>query len=119
MKRIQKDELYQHLNDFLKSKGVELKEGSYTQKIQKGCALLSDAVNLGQKGFARAKAGIDSKLEQMRQVIHEKTAPRPSANSPKASEPAARSEVLSRPGSAKKPVSARKRKAPQRRQPRS
>jgi hypothetical protein len=88
MNRIEKDELYQHLNDFLKLKGVELKQGSYTDKIQKGCALLSDAVNLGQKGFAQAKVEIDKKLEEMRQVIHAKTAPKAPSNPPGPVKPA-------------------------------
>ena len=75
MKTLEKDELYQHLHGFLKTKGVELKEGSYSQSIQKGCALLSDAINVSQQGLTRAKVEIDKKLDQLRQVIHEKTAP--------------------------------------------
>jgi len=75
MKPIQKDELYKHLSQFLKNKGVELKEGSYTRGIHAGCSLLADAINLSQAGLDRAKAGLDKKLTQVRQVIHEKTAP--------------------------------------------
>ena len=78
MKPLEQDELYQHLSGFLKNKGVELKEGSYSRAIQKSCGLLVEAINLGQKGFGRAKVEIDKKLDQMRQVIHEKTAPKPS-----------------------------------------
>ena len=77
MKPIQKDELYDHVSGFLKGKGIELKEGSYAKGIQKGCTLLADAINLSQEGLSRAKVEVDKKLEQMRQVIHEKTAPRP------------------------------------------
>ncbi len=85
MKTIQRDELYEHLSGFLKSKGIELKEGSYTKGVQKGCTLLADAINLSQKGLNRAKGEVDKKLEQMRQVIHEKTAPKAkaAAQSPK------------------------------------
>jgi hypothetical protein len=85
MKPIQKDELYEHLSGFLKSKGVELKEGSYANGIQKGCTLLVEAINLSQKGLSRAKVEIDKKLDKMRQVIHEKTAPKtkPAAQSTK------------------------------------
>jgi hypothetical protein len=79
MKPIQKDELYKHLSHFLKSKGVELKEGSYTKGIHAGCSLLADAINLSQTGFERAKAGLDKKIGEVRQVIHQKTAPRPTA----------------------------------------
>ncbi len=82
MKSIQRDELYEHLSGFLKGKGIELKEGSYANRIQKGCTLLADAINLSQKGLSRAKGEIDKKLEQMRQVIHEKTAPKPKAAAP-------------------------------------
>jgi hypothetical protein len=74
MKALEKDELYQNLQTFLKAKGVELNEGSYAQKIQKSCWLLSDAINSSQQGLARAKTEIDKKLDQLRQVIHEKTA---------------------------------------------
>ena len=79
MKPIQKAELYEHLSQFLKAKGIEMKDGSYPTAIQKGCSFLADAINLSQKGIARAKGEIDRNLERMRQVIHEKTAPIPAA----------------------------------------
>lgn len=75
MKPIEKDELYQNLNSFLKTRGIELTDGSYANGIQKTCSLLADAINLGQQGFERAKTQFDKRLDQMRQVIHEKTAP--------------------------------------------
>ena len=83
MKPIQKQELYKHLSQFLKNKGVELKEGSYTRGIHAGCSLLADAINLSQAGFERAKAGLDKKVSQVRQVIHEKTAPKSASPPPK------------------------------------
>ncbi len=76
MKPIQKDELYDHLCQFLKAKGVEMKDGSYPTAIQKSCSFLADAINLSQKGITKAKAELDKNLERMRQVIHEKTAPK-------------------------------------------
>ena len=79
MKPIQKDEIYEHLNQFLKAKGVEMKDGSYPRGIQAGCSLLADAINLSQKGITRAKDEIDKNVERVRQVIHEKTAPKPAA----------------------------------------
>jgi hypothetical protein len=79
MKPIQKDELYEHLSQFLKAKGIEMKDGSYPAAIQKGCSFLADAINLSQKGIARAKVEVDKNLDRMRQVIHEKTAPKPAA----------------------------------------
>jgi len=75
MKTLEKDELYRNVQGFLKTKGVDLQEGSYAQKIQKSCHLLSEAINTGQQGLARAKSQVDKKLDQLRQVIHEKTAP--------------------------------------------
>lgn len=77
MKTIRKDELFEHLSGFLRSKGIDLKEGAYSHRIRQGCNLLADAVNLTQGGLAKAKAEIDDKLSRMRQVIHEKTAPKP------------------------------------------
>jgi hypothetical protein len=79
MRPIQKDELYDHLSKFLKAKGVEMKDGSYPRGIQAGCSLLADAINLSQKGISRAKVEIDKNLQRMREVIHEKTAPQPTA----------------------------------------
>jgi hypothetical protein len=79
MKPIQKDELYAHLSQFLKAKGVEMKDGSYPQAVKKGCSILADAINLSQKGISRAKGEIDKNLDRMRQAIHEKTAPKAAA----------------------------------------
>jgi hypothetical protein len=81
MKRINEGELYQHLGDFLKAKGIELKEGSYTKRIQQGCALLSETINVSQTGLEKAKTKAEKKLGELRQVIHEKTAPKPPARS--------------------------------------
>ena len=87
MKTLEKDELYQNVNGFLKGKGVELTPGSYSQTIQKGCALLSDAINAGAHGLARAKGEVDKKLDQLRQVIHDKTAPPGTFTAPPRSAP--------------------------------
>ena len=77
MKRIEKAELYEHLSEFLKTKGIDLKEGSYTNFIHNGCKVLAEAVNLSQQGLDRARNGLNDKLDRMRRVIHEKTAPKP------------------------------------------
>jgi hypothetical protein len=79
MKPIDKNEIYNNLSNFLRSKGIELKDGSATQQLQKGCNILADSINLSQDGITRAKVEIDRKLDQMRQVIHEKTAPKSAA----------------------------------------
>ncbi len=79
MKAIDKNELYENLRGFLKAKGVTLEEGSYAHGIRNACSFLTDAINLGQKGVGRAKVEINAKVNQVRQVIHEKTAPRSTA----------------------------------------
>jgi hypothetical protein len=76
MKPLDKNEIYQNLTGFLKNRGIELKDGSYTKGIEKSCSLLTDAINLGQQGLERAKTEIDRQLDDMRQVIHQKTAPK-------------------------------------------
>jgi|ERR1035441_2020467 hypothetical protein len=79
MRPIQKDELYEHMSQFLKAKGIEMKDGTYPRSVKAGCSLLADAINLSQKSITLAKAEIDRNLERMRQVIHESTAPKPAA----------------------------------------
>jgi hypothetical protein len=76
MKRVERDELYENLRGFLKSKGIALDSGAYAQRIHQGCNLLADAINATQKTVARAKAEADKKLDQLRQSIHEATAPK-------------------------------------------
>jgi hypothetical protein len=82
MKKIEKDELYENLRGFLKSKGIALDDGTYTQRIHQGCNLLAEAINAAQKTVARARAEADKKLDELRQSIHEATAPQSSAASP-------------------------------------
>jgi len=77
MKTIKKDELFNSLGGFLKLKGIELNEGSYTTRIQQSCNLLSDAINATQKTVSKTKVKVDRALDQLRQTIHEKTAPAP------------------------------------------
>lgn len=76
MKSINNEELFAQISQFLKSKGIELQEGSYTHTIRKGCQVLADTINLGQQAVGRAKSGVEEKLEKVRQVLHQKTAPR-------------------------------------------
>jgi hypothetical protein len=105
MKPIQKDELYAHLTQFLKAKGVEMKDGSYPRGIQAGCSLLADAINLSQKGIKQAQAEINKNLERMREVIHEKTAPKSAAKpaaTPKAANPPKRKAQRKKAAAAKR-----------------
>jgi hypothetical protein len=93
MKKIKKDELYKNLSAFLQTKGVELKDGSITTRLQRGCSLLSDTINFAQGNLQKAKAQMDKKLDQMREVIHQKTAPKTSpAAKPSPANPRAKSK---------------------------
>ena len=77
MKTVKKDELFSHLGDFLKSKGIELKQGSYTSRIKQGCNLLADAINATGETVSKTKVEMDRGLDKLRQTIHKSTAPQP------------------------------------------
>ncbi|MFO1499910.1 MAG: hypothetical protein U1G07_16220 [Verrucomicrobiota bacterium] len=77
MKSINRDELFAQVSQFLKAKGIELQEGSYVRTIQKGCQVLADTINLSQQAMERAKSGVEKTFKEVRQTIHEKTAPKP------------------------------------------
>ena len=113
MKRIDEGELYQHLGEFLKAKGIELKEGAYTKRIEQGCTLLSEVINAGQSGIEKARTKAEKKLEQLRQVIHEKTAPKPPAASASPRNPQAGEKNREATAPARKPRP--RRKAPKKR----
>jgi hypothetical protein len=79
MRTIKQDELFQSLNDFLKVKGIELKDGAYAQRIRRACNLLGDTINTTRQTARKAKDKVDEKLDGVRQSIHEATAPKPPA----------------------------------------
>ena len=60
MKRIKTGELYRNLSAFLGRKGIEFKDGSYTERIKQSCSVLTDAVNVSQKALERAKTGVET-----------------------------------------------------------
>lgn len=103
MKKLKTGELYAHLSQFLQAKGIELKDGSYTERLQKGCTVLTDSINFAQGSLKKAKTGVDQKLDQMRQVIHEKTAPKTPPGAP----PTAGARQAPPPSSSAKPRSAK------------
>ena len=80
MSDIKKEEMFGNLKSFLKSKGIEVQEGSYANGIRKGCDILTDTVNMSQRAFDRAKVAVDKGLDQVRQTVHEKTAPKSKAS---------------------------------------
>ena len=102
MKTIKKNELFRSLGGFLKSKGIELNDGSYTARIQQGCNLLSDAINSTQKTVSKTKVKVDHALDQLRQTIHASTA------APPAPQPKNKSRATPQ---AKRPAAAVKKKA--------
>ena len=108
MKPIEKHEIFENLSSFLKTRGIEMKAGSYSQGVQKACEILTDTVNLSQRGLERAKDTLDKNLDRVRQAIHEKTAPKPAGN-PRSQPKAAASPKSASKAPAKK-SSARKRR---------
>ena len=60
MKTIKKDELFQSLGDFLKLKGVELRDGAYAKRIRQGCDLLTP---VKEKNIATDKQNADALLD--------------------------------------------------------
>jgi hypothetical protein len=76
MKPLEQNEIFNNLNSFLKTRGIELKDGTYAVGIQKSCEFLTNAINLGQQSWKRARTEMDKSLDQMRQAIHQRTAPR-------------------------------------------
>jgi hypothetical protein len=77
MKQIEQNEIFQNLSTFLKSRGIELTEGSYSHGLRKSCSLLTKAINVGQESIEKAKVELDKTCNHLRQVVHEKTAPKP------------------------------------------
>jgi hypothetical protein len=101
MNKLKPEELYRNLSGFLKDKGIELSEGSYSHAVQKSCGVLTDIINLGSEGVSRAKTKLDTVLEQVRQTVHEKTAPKPPRITPEGTAKASAGESASttQPGS--------------------
>ncbi len=110
MKEIDKNELYQNLRGFLKSKGVTLEEGIYSKRVEQGCHALAGVINTGQDVVARAKVEVNKGVDYMRQSIHEATAPKPPRPAPAASKPGP-AKAAAAPG---KKTTAAKAKAPPR-----
>jgi hypothetical protein len=106
MKTIARDEIFQNLKRFLKTKGIELQEGSYTRGIQNGCGILADTVNLSQRALVRAKTEVGKRLVRVRQAIHEKTGPAP-APQPRPTRTRAGKTRTAEPKAAAKSASAR------------
>jgi hypothetical protein len=83
MSEIKKEEMFGNLKNFLKTKGIEIQDGSYADGIRKGCEILTDTVNMSQRALERAKGAVDKGLDQARQTVHEYTAPKNKASAGK------------------------------------
>jgi hypothetical protein len=118
MKAIKKGELYEHLSEFLKRKGVELHKGPYPGRIEQVCSLLTTTINATQATLGRARDGMDRGLQQVRHALR-KTPP---AHSPKVSPfaaPAPESPSKPRKQAAAVPSRTSGRKSPPRRKARA
>jgi hypothetical protein len=101
MKKIAKNELFENVKGFLKSKGVQLEEGTYTRRVEKGCGVLTKAINMTQEAVKQTKAEVEAKLDQVRQSIHEKTAPKSAAAPAPASPPPTATEGVAKSAASK------------------
>jgi hypothetical protein len=102
MNKVERDEIFGNLKEFLKAKGIELQDGSYTQRIRRGCDLLTDTINVSGRALKQAKTAVDRKLDRVRQAIHDKTAPKPPAGQAASSGGQAAREEAEAPGKARR-----------------
>ena len=84
MKKLGKDDLYQHIDQFLKEKGIEIRDAApLGRSLQKGCQAFTDAINSAQAALEKARNRMDGGIDKMRDIVHKKTAPRKKAKAPK------------------------------------
>lgn len=84
MKKLGKDDLYRHIDQFLKEKGIELRDAAPLGRgLQKGCQAFTDAINSAQAALEKARNRMDGGIDKMRDIVHKKTAPRKKAKAPK------------------------------------
>lgn len=84
MKKLGKDDLYQHIDQFLKEKGIEIRDAApLGRNLQKGCQVFTDAINGAQAALEKARNRMDGGIDKMRDIVHKKTAPRKKAKAPK------------------------------------
>ena len=77
MKKLKKDDIFKHLDQFLKDRGIEvIDEGPLGNRLKTGCRILTEAIVQTQSRLDKARDGMDEGLDKMRAIIHEKTAPR-------------------------------------------
>ncbi len=81
MKKLRQNDLYKHIDAFLKDRGIEIRDSApLGSRLKQGCSLLTDTINHAQSSLESAKSHMDNRIDRMRSAIHEKTAPRESAS---------------------------------------
>jgi hypothetical protein len=116
MSDIKKEELFGNLKSFLKTKGIDVQDGAYAEGIRKGCEILTDTVNMSQRAFDKAKDAVGKGLDEVRQTVHEKTAPKAKTASatrtttPDAGKTRTKSSTVKTPSTKTKTASARTKK---------
>ena len=85
MKKLRQNDLFKHIDKFLKDQGIEIREAApLGSRLKTSCQILTDTINHAQGTLGKARDHMDDHLDKMRNIIHEKTAPRkPSATAPK------------------------------------
>lgn len=75
MKTLKKGELFRSVKKHLEANGVILEKGEASDKLRAGCALLTAVATKGQSSFQTAKNAVTEQIDNLRQTIHDKTAP--------------------------------------------
>jgi hypothetical protein len=83
MKKLRQNDLFKHIDQFLKDQGIEIREAApLGSRLKTGCQLLTDTINNAQSTLGKARDHMDDHLDKMRNIIHEKTAPKKASAAP-------------------------------------
>ena len=83
MKKLRQNDLFNHIDQFLKDKGIEIREAApLGSRLKTGCQLLTETINHAQGTLGKARDHMDDRLDKMRNIIHEKTAPKKTSETP-------------------------------------
>lgn len=117
MKKLGKDDLYRHIDQFLKEKGIEIRDAApLGRNLQKGCQVFTDAINNAQAALEKARNRMDGGIDKMRDIVHKKTAPRKKAkkatpkSTPKRKKKAATKKTASKAKASATPLKTRSKK---------
>jgi hypothetical protein len=83
MKKLRQNDLFNHIDQFLKDKGIEIREAApLGSRLKTGCQLLTETINHAQGTLGKARDHMDDRLDKMRNIIHKKTAPKKTSETP-------------------------------------